>query len=188
MHALVSGKARVPARTLLARAGGVFMWPVIALTERRGAACVPIAADVARFWISRLHGSKADDWAVLRCLAIAVERRRRGGRATGARRERADPAFGRWRGAHARRRESVWDRPARSALGGRAIIQENHIFDSLVPSNTPAHTTLLCDWRGCLPRHTVIASLLAMWGGYVFAGMSYGEQIHVSDHYFTKDG
>ena len=41
MHALVFGKARVAARTLLARAGGVFMWPGIALTERRCAACVP---------------------------------------------------------------------------------------------------------------------------------------------------
>ncbi len=39
MHALVSGKARVAARTLLARAGGVFMWPGIAPTEKRGAAC-----------------------------------------------------------------------------------------------------------------------------------------------------
>src|ERR1700730_10136235 len=47
-----------------------------------------------------------------------IERRRRGGRATGARRERADPAFERWRGAHARRRRFAGDRPARSALGG----------------------------------------------------------------------
>ena len=74
MHALVSGKARIGARTLLARAGGVFMWPGIALTERRGAACVPIAADVARFWISRLHGPEANDWAVLRCLGIAAHK------------------------------------------------------------------------------------------------------------------
>jgi hypothetical protein len=74
MHALVFGKARMAARTLLARAGGVFMWPGIALTERRGAACVPIAADVSRFWISRLHGPEADDWAVLRCLAIAAQK------------------------------------------------------------------------------------------------------------------
>jgi hypothetical protein len=61
MHALVFGKARMAARTLLARAGGVWMWPGIALTERRGAACVPVAADVARFWISRLHGPEAND-------------------------------------------------------------------------------------------------------------------------------
>jgi hypothetical protein len=74
MHALVSGKARVPARTLLARAGGVFMWPGIALTEKRGAASVPIAAEVARFWISRLHGPEANDWAVLRCLGIAAQK------------------------------------------------------------------------------------------------------------------
>ncbi len=74
MHALVFGKARTAARTLLAAAGGVWMWPGIALTERRGAASVPIAADVARFWISRLHGSEANDWAVLRCLAIAAQK------------------------------------------------------------------------------------------------------------------
>jgi hypothetical protein len=35
---------------------------------------VPIAADVARFWISRLHGPEADDWAVLHCLAIAAQK------------------------------------------------------------------------------------------------------------------
>jgi hypothetical protein len=63
-----------PARSLLARAGDVFMWPGIALTERRGAACVPVAADVARFWISRLHGPAANDWAVLRCLGIAAQK------------------------------------------------------------------------------------------------------------------
>jgi hypothetical protein len=120
MRALVSGKARVAARPLLARAGGVWMWPGIALTERRGAASVPIAADVGRFWISRLHGPEANDWAVPRCLAVAaqkIDRRRRGGRATGA---RADQAFERWRGAHARRRRFAGNRPARSALGGWA--------------------------------------------------------------------
>jgi hypothetical protein len=74
MRAVVSGKPRMAARTLLARAGGVFMWPGIALTERRGAACVPIAEDVARFWISRLHGPDANDWAVLRCLAFAAQK------------------------------------------------------------------------------------------------------------------
>jgi hypothetical protein len=57
-----------------ARAGGVFMWPGIALTERRGAARVPVAADVARFWIGRLHGPEAVDSAVLRCLAIAAQK------------------------------------------------------------------------------------------------------------------
>ncbi|MGB6175147.1 MAG: hypothetical protein WBF43_02135, partial [Methylocella sp.] len=74
MRTLVFGKARMAARTLVARADGVFMWPGIALTERRGAACVPIAADVARFWISRLHGPEADEWAVLRCLSIAAQK------------------------------------------------------------------------------------------------------------------
>jgi hypothetical protein len=76
MHAFVSGKARMaaPARTVLARAGSVWMWPGIALTETRGAASVPIVADVARFWISRLYGPQANDWAVPRCLAIAAQK------------------------------------------------------------------------------------------------------------------
>ncbi|MGH6845665.1 MAG: hypothetical protein ACRECU_13330 [Methylocella sp.] len=74
MHALVSGKTRMAARTLLARAGGVWMWPGIALTEKWGAACIPVAADVARFWITRLHGPEANDSAVLRCLAIAAQK------------------------------------------------------------------------------------------------------------------
>ena len=50
------------------------MWPGIALTERRGAARVRVAADVARFWIGRLHGPEAIDLAVLRCLAIAAQK------------------------------------------------------------------------------------------------------------------
>jgi hypothetical protein len=74
MRALVSGKARVPARTLLARAGGVWMWPRIAPTEMRGAASVPIAADVARFWITRLQGPEANDSAALRYLGIAAQK------------------------------------------------------------------------------------------------------------------
>ena len=57
------------------------MWPGIALTERRYGACVPIAADVARFWISRLHGPAANDSAVLRCLAIAAQKLSDGGEA-----------------------------------------------------------------------------------------------------------
>jgi hypothetical protein len=73
MHALVFGKARMAARTLLAR-GGVWMWPGIALTEKRGAACIPVAADVARFWITRLHGPDANDSSVLRCLAAAAQK------------------------------------------------------------------------------------------------------------------
>jgi hypothetical protein len=44
----------------------------------------------------------------------------RGGRATGPRLERADAAFERWRGAHARRRQFARGWPARSTLGGRA--------------------------------------------------------------------
>jgi hypothetical protein len=50
------------------------MWPGIALTERRGAAGVPIAADFARFWITRPHGPEAIDSAVLRCLGIAAQK------------------------------------------------------------------------------------------------------------------
>ena len=50
------------------------MWPGIALTERRGGARVRVAADVARFWIGRLHGPEAIDSAVLRCLAIAAQK------------------------------------------------------------------------------------------------------------------
>jgi hypothetical protein len=50
------------------------MWPGVPLTERCGAANVPVVADVARFWISRLHGPEANDSAVLRCLGIAAQR------------------------------------------------------------------------------------------------------------------
>jgi hypothetical protein len=76
MHALVFRKARMaaPLRTLLVRAGAIWMWPGIALTERRGAASVPVAADIARFWITRLHGPDANDSAVLRCLVIAAQK------------------------------------------------------------------------------------------------------------------
>lgn len=76
MHALVFGKARMaaPVRTLLVRAEAIWMWPGIALTERRGAAGVPVAEDLVRFWITRLHGPDANDSAVLRCLAIAAQK------------------------------------------------------------------------------------------------------------------
>jgi hypothetical protein len=53
MHGFAFGKARAaPVRALLVRAGTVWMWPGIALTERRGADCVPVADEVARFWIN----------------------------------------------------------------------------------------------------------------------------------------
>lgn len=80
MHALVSGRARMAAsaRTLLALAGGVWMWPGILLTEKRGATCVPVAADVACFWITRLHGPDANNSMVLRCLGIAAQKLREG--------------------------------------------------------------------------------------------------------------
>jgi hypothetical protein len=38
-----------------------------------GAPCVPIAADVARFWITRLHGPDANDSAAVRSLGIAAQ-------------------------------------------------------------------------------------------------------------------
>jgi hypothetical protein len=62
------------ARTLLARAGRVWMWPGIPLTERWGAWSVPIAADAARFWITRLHGPEAIDTYVLPCLNAAARK------------------------------------------------------------------------------------------------------------------
>ena len=78
MHAFIAAKARAGAppraRSLLARAGAVWIWPGVPLTEKRGAACVPVAADVARFWISRLHGPAADEARALRCLAEAVRK------------------------------------------------------------------------------------------------------------------
>jgi hypothetical protein len=33
-----------------------------------------VAADIARFWISRLHGSQANDFEVLRCLDVAARK------------------------------------------------------------------------------------------------------------------
>ncbi len=63
-----------PARSLLARAAGVWMWLGIALTEKRGSAHVPVAAEVVRFWISRLHGPEANDSAVLKCVEAAAQK------------------------------------------------------------------------------------------------------------------
>ena len=74
MPALVSSKARMAARTLLARAGDVWMWPGIPLKESRGAACIPVAADVARFRTTRLHGLETNDSAVLRSLELAAQK------------------------------------------------------------------------------------------------------------------
>jgi hypothetical protein len=78
MHAFIAAKARAGAppraRSLLARAGAVWIWPGVPLTEKRGAACVPVVANVARFWISRLHGPAADEARALRCLAEAVRK------------------------------------------------------------------------------------------------------------------
>lgn len=46
----------------------------IALTEKRGAVCVPIAADAARFWITRLHGLEANYSDALPCLDAAARK------------------------------------------------------------------------------------------------------------------
>ena len=85
MHAFIAAKAQAGAppraRSLLARAGAVWIWPGVPLTEKRGAACVPVAADVARFWISRLHGPAADEARALRCLAEAVRKLNTGDKA-----------------------------------------------------------------------------------------------------------
>ncbi len=78
MHAFIAAKARAGAppraRSILARAGAIWIWPGVPLTEKRGASSVPVAADVARFWISRLHGPAADEARALRCLAEAVRK------------------------------------------------------------------------------------------------------------------
>jgi hypothetical protein len=50
------------------------MWPGVSLTERRGASSVPVALDVARFWLSRLHGPAAADAPVARTLDVAAVR------------------------------------------------------------------------------------------------------------------
>ena len=68
------GRACLRARSLLACAGAVWIWPGVLLTEKRGASSVPVAADVARFWISRLHGPAADEPHALRCLADAADK------------------------------------------------------------------------------------------------------------------
>ncbi len=61
-------------RSLLARTGAVWIWPGVPLTEKRGASSVPVAPDLARFWISRLHGPVADEGRALRCLAAAADK------------------------------------------------------------------------------------------------------------------
>ncbi len=76
MRAFIAAKARAGAasraHSLLACAGIVWMWPGVPLSERRGVAGVPVASDVARFWISRLHGPAADEARALRCIAEAA--------------------------------------------------------------------------------------------------------------------
>lgn len=65
------------ARTLVAKAGAVWIWPGIPLTARQGTAIVPISAEAIRFWVSRLHGPEALDKDILgaasraaRCLTL----------------------------------------------------------------------------------------------------------------------
>lgn len=87
MHAVVAAKARVgaPAPMLLARAGAVWLWPGVPLTERRGGSVAPIAPELARFWISRLHGPEANDVAALRRLAVAAQKLNAGDEASAQR-------------------------------------------------------------------------------------------------------
>jgi hypothetical protein len=63
--------ARVPARTLLAAAEGVFLWPGIPLTEKRHGFIVPLPQRWVRYWTGRLHGAQAQDAAILSALATA---------------------------------------------------------------------------------------------------------------------
>jgi hypothetical protein len=77
MQILVMGGARerLPERprTLIARAGAVWMWPGIPLTKRQGAAIVAISAETVHFWITRLHGPDALDSMILPGLNRAAE-------------------------------------------------------------------------------------------------------------------
>jgi hypothetical protein len=63
--------ARVPARTLLAAAEGVFLWPGIPLTEKRHGFIVPLPQRWVRYWTGRLHGAQSQDAAILSALATA---------------------------------------------------------------------------------------------------------------------
>ncbi len=69
-----AGARAYAAATMLARAGGVWIWPGVALTQRRSAACIPIATDAAQFWITRLHGPEALYAPVERALDRAALR------------------------------------------------------------------------------------------------------------------
>ena len=123
MHALVFGKAR-DGRAHAACAGGRRLDVAgdrpdgeagRGMRSNRGGCRAFLDQPAAWPGGERLGGP-----ALSRHRRAKIDRRRRGGRAKGARRERADPAFERWRGAHARRCRFARDPPARSALGGGA--------------------------------------------------------------------
>jgi hypothetical protein len=52
----------------------VWLWLGIALTEQRGDAIVPVPCEDTLFWVTRLHGPRANDSRVLHCLDQAAER------------------------------------------------------------------------------------------------------------------
>jgi len=66
-------------------AGAVWIWPGIALTEKLGTAIVPVGAEVARFWITRLHGPEANDSLVLKCIEAAAQKLNEGDEASAQR-------------------------------------------------------------------------------------------------------
>jgi len=59
MLGLASLGARERLRTLIAQDGAVWIWPGILLTLRRGVEIVPVAEEIIRFWVTRLHGPEA---------------------------------------------------------------------------------------------------------------------------------
>ena len=87
MNALVFGNLRAPALApvLRAHAGAVWIWPGIALTEKLGTAIVRVGAEVARFWITRLHGPEANDSLVLKCVEAAAQKLNEGDEASAQR-------------------------------------------------------------------------------------------------------
>ncbi|GGF45847.1 hypothetical protein GCM10011611_60360 [Aliidongia dinghuensis] len=66
---------RAPARhwLLIAKAGTVWLWPGIPLTERRGGTIRPIPPDALRFWLSKLMGPEVVGQPVPMQVARAAE-------------------------------------------------------------------------------------------------------------------
>jgi hypothetical protein len=59
------------ARTLLATAEAVFLWPGIPLTEKHDGFIVPMPQGWVRYWTARLHGAQAQDDALASALTQA---------------------------------------------------------------------------------------------------------------------